>query len=66
MCRNIKTLRQPERPPSDEEIELAALQYVRKVSGFRKPSKANQLAFDKAIEDIREATRLLLNSLVVR
>ncbi len=66
MCRNIKTLRQPEHPPSDEEIELAALQYVRKISGFRKPSKVNQAAFDKAIEDISEATRLLLNNLVVR
>ncbi len=59
MCRNIKTLRQPEHPPSDEEIQLAALQYVRKISGFRKPSKANQAAFDQAIEDISEATRLL-------
>jgi hypothetical protein len=66
MCRNIKTLRQPERAPSDDEIELATLQFVRKVSGFRKPSKINQAAFDKAVEEISEATRLLLNSLVVR
>jgi hypothetical protein len=65
MCRNIKQLRpsagQP--PASQEEIRLAALQYVRKVSGYRSPSKAKQAAFDLAVEQVAEATRLLLESL---
>jgi hypothetical protein len=65
MCRNIKQLRttanQP--PAGPEEIRAAALQYVRKVSGYRTPSQANQAAFDQAVEQIAEATRLLLDSL---
>jgi hypothetical protein len=60
MCRNIKQLRQAEHPPSDDEIYLAALQYVRKVSGDRKPSRANQTAFDEAVHGLAAATRLLL------
>jgi hypothetical protein len=60
MCRSIKTLRQPEGLPGEAEIQAAALQYVRKVSGYRKPSRANQAAFDQAVAQIAEATRLLL------
>lgn len=59
MCRNIKKLRTPDRSPTDEEISLAALQFVRKVSGYQKPSKTNQPAFDAAVEEIAEATRRL-------
>jgi hypothetical protein len=63
MCRNIKKLRDPEGPPTDEEIALAALQFVRKVSGYQKPSRANQPAFDAAVADVAAATRRLFNSL---
>ena len=66
MCRNIRKLRQPERKPSDDELEAAALQYVRKVTGYRKPSRANQVAFDRAIAEIAMATRVLFDDLVVR
>jgi len=60
MCRNIKKLRDPERIPTDEEIALAALQFVRKVSGYQKPSRVNQPAFDAAVDEIATATRKLL------
>ena len=63
MCRNIVQLRQPDRPPTDEEIALAALQFVRKVSGYRKPSRANQPAFDAAVAKVAAATRHLFDSL---
>jgi hypothetical protein len=63
MCRNIKQLRVPERPPTDEEIALAALQFVRKVSGYRQPSRANRPAFDEAVADVAAATRRLFDSL---
>ncbi len=63
MCRNIKQLRTPERPPTDEEIALAALQFVRKVSGYRQPSRANQAAFDDAVAGVAAATRLLFDRL---
>jgi len=66
MCRSIKRLRNPQNPPSDEEISAAALQYVRKVSGYRQPSKANQVVFDRAIEEVAEATKKLLVDLKVR
>ncbi len=66
MCRNIKKLRYPDRPPTDEELELAALQYVRKVTGYRKPSQVNEKAFDAAIADIAMATRKLFDELIVR
>lgn len=66
MCRNIKKLRHPERKPTDEELELAALQYVRKVSGYRKPSKANEATFEEAVAAVAEATRRLLDGLVIR
>lgn len=63
MCRNIKKLRTPEQQPIDEEITLAALQFVRKVSGYRKPSRANQAAFDSAVLEIAAATRRMLEEL---
>ena len=63
MCRSIKQLRQPDLSPSEAEIEAAALQFVRKVSGYRKPSKANQAAFDQAVARIALATRQMLEQL---
>lgn len=66
MCRSIKSLRLPNRPASKEEIHEAALQYVRKISGYRKPSKANQAAFDAAIAEVAEATRKMLETLSVK
>lgn len=66
MCRSIKQLRQPDRQPTDHEIEAAALQFVRKVSGYRAPSRVNQAAFDQAVADIAASTRKLLNSLELR
>ena len=63
MCRSIKTLRRPDQPATDEEIQAAALQFVRKVSGYRSPSKANTTAFDHAVEQVAEASRRLLSSL---
>ncbi|TMK21053.1 MAG: DUF2277 domain-containing protein [Actinobacteria bacterium] len=64
MCRSIKTLR-GDKPASDEEVRAAALQFVRKVSGFRAPSKANAEAFDAAVEDIAVVSQRLLDSLVM-
>ena len=66
MCRSIKTLRRPGETPSDEEISAAALQYVRKLSGYRKPSKANELAFNDAFTEIARASRKMLIGLTVR
>lgn len=66
MCRSIKPLRLPERPATDEEIREAALQFVRKVSGYRKPSRANQEAFDVAVADVAAATRKMLENLAVK
>ncbi len=66
MCRNIKQLRAPEQPATDEEVRLAALQFVRKVSGYRVPSRANTAAFEVAVDEVAEATRRLLDSLVTR
>jgi len=63
MCRSIKVLRQPDSPVTPEEVSAAALQFVRKVSGFRKPSKANQPAFDAAVRDIADVTARLLEEL---
>jgi hypothetical protein len=60
MCRNIKQLRNAAQPATSEEIELAALQFVRKVSGYRKPSKRNQAAFDQAVVEIARTTQKLL------
>jgi hypothetical protein len=64
MCRNIKTLHNFEPPATDDEIAAAALQYVRKVSGSQKPSKANEAAFARAVADITVITRRLLDDLV--
>jgi hypothetical protein len=63
MCRSIKQLRQADRTPTDEEIQAAALQFVRKVSGYRKPSRANEAAFQQAVADVAMATRHLLQQL---
>jgi len=64
MCRNIKTLFNFEPPATDEEIEAASLQFVRKLSGFTKPSRANEAAFEMAIADITAVAKTLLASLV--
>lgn len=60
MCRSIKTLRRPDGPASDEEIAAAALQFVRKVSGYRAPSQRNTKAFDAAVGEVGRASRRLL------
>ena len=64
MCRNIKTLFNFEPPVTDDEIHAASLQFVRKLSGFNKPSKANEEAFELAVERTAEVARALLHSLV--
>jgi hypothetical protein len=64
MCRNIKTLFNFEPPATDEEIRAASLQFVRKLSGFNSPSKLNQEAFQRAVEDVAGAARRLIDSLV--
>ncbi len=66
MCRNIKKLRRPDDPPTDQELRDAALQFVRKISGYREPSKANRDAFDTAVSEIATATRVFFERLVVR
>jgi len=63
MCRSIKPLRLPDRSATEQEIAEAALQYVRKVSGYRKPSRVNQAAFDSAVAEIAQATEKLLDRL---
>ena len=64
MCRNIKTLHNFKPPATDEEIRASSLQFVRKLSGFTKPSKANELAFNEAVDQVAQAARDLLQSLV--
>jgi hypothetical protein len=64
MCRSIKTLFNFEPPATDEEIKASSLQFVRKLSGFARPSKANQVAFDQAVEDVATVARVLIASLV--
>jgi hypothetical protein len=64
MCRNIRQLHNFEPPATQDEVEDAALQYVRKISGSNKPSQANAEAFDRAVEEVSAATRKLLDSLV--
>jgi hypothetical protein len=66
MCRSIKTLRRPAEPATEEEIRAAALQFVRKVSGFREPSRKNAHAFDAAVGEIAESSRRLLSLLSVK
>ena len=63
MCRNIRTLYNFEPPATDEEVRAAAVQYVRKVSGFNKPSQANAAPFDRAVEAVAEVSRTLLDEL---
>jgi len=64
MCRSIKTLHNFQPPATDEEIRASALQFVRKLAGFSKPSKTNEAAFDHAVESVTSAARELLDSLV--
>jgi len=64
MCRNIRTLYNFEPPASEEEVQAAALQYVRKISGFSKPSRANAAAFERAVQEVTEVSQRLLDSLV--
>ena len=63
MCRSIKTLRNVEIPATEEEIHAAALQFIRKVSGYRKPSKVNEEAFERAVEEVALSTQKLLLTL---
>jgi hypothetical protein len=63
MCRSIVTLRRADRPATDEEVRAAALQFVRKVSGYRSPSRANRAAFDACVEAVATASRLMLDGL---
>ena len=64
MCRNIQTLFNFEPPATEDEVRSASLQYVRKISGFTKPSQANEEAFARAVDEVTEASRRLLDSLV--
>ena len=64
MCRNIKTLFNFDPPATDEEIRSASVQFVRKLSGFTHPSRANQAAFDRAVDDVSRIARRLIDSLV--
>jgi len=63
MCRNIKTLANFEPPATDDEIRASALQFVRKLSGATRPSRANEAAFDRAVEEVTDAARRLIDSL---
>ena len=63
MCRNIRTLHNFEPPASADEVQAAALQYVRKISGFTRPSQANAAAFERAVEEVTEVSRRLLEEL---
>lgn len=65
MCRSIKQLRNSEIPATEEEIRAAALQFVRKVSGYRKPSKVNEAAFERAVEEVAQATHKLMDSITM-
>ncbi|MGH9718700.1 MAG: DUF2277 domain-containing protein [Bryobacteraceae bacterium] len=64
MCRSIKTLHNFKPPASDEEVRASSLQFVRKLSGFTRPSKSNEIAFNRAVDRVTQATRDLLDSLV--
>ena len=63
MCRSIKTLRRADAPETDEDLHAAALQFVRKVSGYRQPSRANAAAFERAVTEVAVATRSLFDGL---
>ena len=64
MCRNIRTLHNFKPPATEEEIRASSLQFVRKLSGFTRPSKANEVAFNRAVDEVSQAARELLKSLV--
>jgi hypothetical protein len=66
MCRSIVTLRRPEEAATDEEVRAAALQFVRKISGYRVPSKKNEAAFNAAVDEIAHASRHLLDAVTAR
>ncbi len=66
MCRSIRTLRRKDQQATDDEVRAAALQFVRKVSGYRAPSRSNEETFNAAVEEISAASRRLLNSLKTR
>ena len=66
MCRSIKTLRRPGEAPSEEEISDAARQFVRKISGYREPSRANQMVFNTVVADIARASQRMLDALTER
>ncbi len=66
MCRNIKQLRRPEQRSTDEELQAAALQFVRKITGYRAPARVNEAAFNQAVEAIARASRELFENLVTR
>jgi len=66
MCRSIKTLHNFQPPATDDEIRASSLQFVRKMSGFTKPSKANEVAFNRAVDHVAQAARELLDSLVTK
>ena len=63
MCRNIKKLRYPDRPPTDAELEEAALQFIRKISGYRTPSRRAQPAFEKAVAEVARVSKRLFDQL---
>ena len=66
MCRSIKTLRRADAGATEDEVRAAALQFVRKISGYRVPSKANERVFNAAVDDVAETSRTLLSTLVTR
>ena len=66
MCRNIKRLRRPNEEPTEQELHDAALQFVRKISGFRAPSKTNEAAFNEAVRGVADAGRVLFRSMRIR
>jgi hypothetical protein len=66
MCRNIRKLRVPDRSPTDQELQDAAMQFIRKISGYNKPSIANRKAFDTAVREVARAGRKLFERLEVR
>ncbi|HLO17591.1 MAG TPA: DUF2277 domain-containing protein [Anaerolineales bacterium] len=66
MCRSIKQLRNAEIAATEEEIRAAALQFVKKVSGYRKPSKINEEVFERAVDEVAQATQKLINSLAIK
>ncbi len=65
MCRNIKKLRFEDRNPTEQELQDAALQFVRKISGYRKPSRKNEAAFEKAVDEIALVSKKLFNDLAI-